>query len=295
MAVSAVLKNSIRWLWTSIGLIPPLYLGFQLFRFVALIMFTIFMVDCTVYHSETSVDCKNFTRYTKVNTPGCDAYCWKGLWIICSIITSGIALCFLTVPNKLTEQLRPASSIKVMQTLLVKPYFWYMNMIFILVMLYDALIETQNLAKGSSAVEGCVIMSKFLTLCLIFQLNFTYPPYRPEYSWVTISLYHVTLVMFLLDNLCKFVELSIWVSYKLYAINPDNHRQAVQVLLFQVIDLSLYHSFLSFFWSKIFRGKKDVLMVYTPDLAQSVLGIQHQQHTYQPMLQSSQDFTETGP
>lgn len=207
-------------------MVPPLLYAFcQAFRFITLIMFTIFMVDCTVYHFQTSVNCKNFTRYTSASTPGCDAYCWKGLWILCSIITSSLALCISMIPNNLTEQLRPAKNIQVIQSLIRKPYFWYLSFIFILVMLYDALIETQTLTHGSSAVEVGVIVCKFLTLCLIFQLNFTYPPTKQQHSVFNMSLYYITLALFLLDNLCKFVELSIRVSYKLYSMNTDNHKQ----------------------------------------------------------------------
>lgn len=82
----------------------------------------------------------------------------------------------------------------------------------------------------------------------------------------------MTLSIFVLDNLCKFVELSVRISYKLYTVNTKASNRELQVisLMLQIVDASLYHSFATFFWNKIFRGRSDVLMTYSPDLAQSL-------------------------
>ena len=72
--------------------------------------------------------------------------------------------------------MRPASNLQVMRYLVIKPYFWYLNFIVFLVVIYDTIILSQRHVSGSQQVEVGVVVSKLLTVCLIFQLNFTYPP-----------------------------------------------------------------------------------------------------------------------
>lgn len=118
-----------------------------------------------------------------------------------------------------------------------------------------------------------MIFSKLLTVTLIFQLNFTYPPSTADgFSLIFLVLYYMTLSIFFLDNSCKFVELTVRISYKLYTVNSKIPRRELQVvgLMLEIVDAALYHSFATFFWNKIFRGRSDVLMTYSPDLAQSL-------------------------
>lgn len=236
-------------------------------------MFAIFMVECSVFHNETSVDCDiNFTTY---RTPGCGPYCWKGMWIGCSVITClvGLFMVFVPVASRLIHRMRPAPDTSIVRSLIVKPYFWRLNIIVLLVVVYDAIIICQKHVSGSEQVEIGVIVSKLLTVTLIFQLNFTYPPSTADgFPLIFLVLYYMTLSIFFLDNSCKFVELTVRISYKLYTVNSKIPRRELQVvgLMLEIVDAALYHSFATFFWNKIFRGRSDVLMTYSPDLAQSL-------------------------
>ena len=245
----------------------------SLFRFVTLVMFAMFMVECSVFHNETSVDCDiNFTTY---HIHGCGPYCWKGMWIGCSVITCmvGLFIVFVPVASRHIQRIRPASNTSVVRSLIVKPYFWHLNVIVLLVVVYDGIILCQKHVTGSEQVEIGVIISKLLTVILIFQLNFTYAPSTADgFPLIFLVLYYMTLSIFVLDNLCKFVELTIRISYKLYTINSQMPNRELQVvsLMLEIVDAALYHSFATFFWNKIFRGRSDVLMTYSPDLAQSL-------------------------
>ena len=236
-------------------------------------MFAIFMVECSVFHNETSVDCDiNFTTY---HTPGCGPYCWKGMWIGCSVVTClvGLFMVFVPVASRYIQQIRPASNTSIVRSLIFKPYFWHLNIIVVIVVVYDAIILSQKHVNGSEQVEIGVIVSKLLTVILIFELNFTYSPSTADgFPLIFLVLYYMTLSIFVLDNLCKFVELSVRISYKLYTVNSKILKRELQVvgLMLEIVDAALYHSFASFFWNKIFRGKSDVLMTYSPDLAQSL-------------------------
>ena len=231
------------------------------------------MVECCVFHNKTSVDCDiNFTTY---HTPGCGPFCWKGMWIGCSVITCLVGLFIVFVPfaSRHIQRIRPASNTDIVRSLIVKPYFWYLNIIVLLVVVYDAIVQRQNDVSGSEQVEIGVIVSKLLTVILIFQLNFTYPPSTADgFPPIFPVLYYMTLSIFFLDNLCKFVELTVRISYKLYIVNSKMPNRELQVvgLLSEIVDAALYHSFATFFWNKIFRGRSDVLMTYSPDLAQSL-------------------------
>ena len=97
------------------------------------------MVDCTLYHDSTSVDCEGFTVY---KMPHCDPYCWKTIWLVCSIITSTVWFCLLN--TKMLPRLRPARNKKIFWNIIKKPYFWSLNTTTGSVVLYDVLIMVNN-------------------------------------------------------------------------------------------------------------------------------------------------------
>ena len=118
-----------------IAYFPQFCIVFQLFRLFTLVMFSIFEVDCTLYHDSTSVDCEGFTVYI---IPHCDPYCWKTIWLVCSIITSTVWFCLLN--TKMLPRLRPARNKKIFWRNIKKPYIWSLNTTTGSVVLYDVLI-----------------------------------------------------------------------------------------------------------------------------------------------------------
>ena len=191
------------------------------------------------------------------------------MWVVWSALTSIIWLFVLCVPvaNRHIQGMRPASNLRVMRYLVIKPYFWYLNFIVFLVVIHDAIILSQKHVSGSQQVEAGVVVSKLLTVCLIFQLNFTYPPSgNLSLRRLIASRYYITLLIFVLDYLCKFIELSIRIAYKLYSVNSSASDRELQVigLMLEVADALLYKNFTHLFSNKILRGKSDVLMKYAP-------------------------------
>ena len=220
-------------------------------------MFSIFLVDCILYHGSSTVDCANFTVY---NTPTCDAYCWKTVWLVCSILTSTVYICLLN--TTLLPQLRPVGNKAILKCLLRKPHFWSLNTLTAFVVLYDVLIMFQN-KKARIHIECLVIVSKLWTLCLLYQLNFTFPPSTPRgFRPISRAAYCITLSIYALDNLCKFVADSAQVAFKFYTVNRDLPEPLTIVnLMLMIINATLYHSFLQFFWQKLFRSDEDILKV----------------------------------
>ena len=169
------------------------------------------------------------------------------MWVVWSALTSIIWLFVLCVPvaNRHIQGMRPASNLQVMRYLVIKPYFWYLNFIVFLVVIYDTIILSQKDQKhvsGSQQVEAGVVVSKLLTVCLIFQLNFTYPPSgNLSPRRLIASCYYITLLIFVLDNLCKLIELSIRIAYKLYSVNSSASDRELQVigLMLEVADALL--------------------------------------------------------
>ena len=194
------------------------------------------------------------------------------MWVAWSALTSIIWLFVLCVPaaNRHIQGMRPASNLQVMRYLVIKPYFWYLNFILFLVVIHDAIIlsqKDQKYVSGSQQVEAGVVVSKLLTVCLIFRLNFTYPPSgNLSPRSLIASCYYITLLIFVLDYLCKLIELFIRIAYKLYSVNSSASDRELQVigLMLEVADAPLYKNFTHLFSNKIFRGRSDVLMIYAP-------------------------------
>lgn len=246
-----------------------LYISLQLFRLASLVLFSIFLVYCTLWNGQTTVDCQNFTVY---RDPVCGPYCWKTVWLSLSSLTSILWLSLLrkgTLP-----ELRPARNRVLLKRLLAKPFFWSLSLILVLVIIYDALIMIQN-HSAKIHVEIMVIASKVLTLPLIFQLNFTLSPSkRRQFSGLAVAAYCFTLLLYVLDNLSKFVIISAQVAFKFYTVDSivSNKPTTIIDLVLMVVNGSLYHSFMQFFWNKLFLRDKDVLSVFRANLEDS-LGI----------------------
>jgi len=118
--------------------------------------------------------------------------------------------------------------------------------------------------KAKIGIECLVTVSKLWTLCLLYQLNFTFPPCTQEgFRRISRAAYCITLSNYVLDNLCKLLAASAQVAFKFYTVNDDRGKlpkpKEIINLMLMVINASLYHNFLQFFWQKLFRGDKDIL------------------------------------
>lgn len=237
-------------------------------------MFSIFLADCVLTHGSSSVDCKNFTVY---KIPVCGPYCWKTAWLCCSILTSTVFICLLH--SALLPELRPVKNKVIFKCLIEKPYFWSLNTTTAIVVIYDVLIIFGN-RDARIHIECLVIISKLLTLYLLYQLNFTFPPCTQKgYRRISRAVYCITLSIYVLDNLCKFLMDTTQVAFKFYTVN-DNAPKPVTVLnlMLMIINASLYHSFCHFFWYKLFRGDKDILKVFKEKFVDTT-GINERAHT----------------
>lgn len=231
----------------------------QIFRLASLAMFGIFMVDCTLWQSSTSVDCKNFTVY---KIPLCDGYCWKVLWLTSSMITS--VICLLLMWKRFNPELQPVQDKAIIKRLVKKPFFWSLVLILALVIVYDALIISEN-RDAKPGVEAAVILWKVITLMLIFQLNYTFPPSTlRHYRRITVLAYYFSLFLFFLDNFAKFTATSAQVAFRFHTVfkNCSLKAKSIVDLMLMVVNGLLYHSYMSFFWNKMFLGEKNVLLVY---------------------------------
>ena len=158
----------------------------------------------------------------------------------------------------LLPELRPVNNKTILKCLVRKPYFWSLNTITALVVFYDVLIMVQN-ENAKIHVECLVVVSKLLTVYLLYQLNFTSPPCRP----ISRAAYCITLSIYVLDNLCKVLVVSAQVAFKFYTVNHNLPKPMTIInLMLMIVNASLYHSFLQFFWQKLFRGDKDILKVF---------------------------------
>ena len=212
--------------------------------------------------------CANFTVY---QVPNCGPYCWKTVWLGSSCLTSLLWLCFLCYGGLPT--LQPTRNLELLKRLVSKPYFWSMSALLWTVVLYDALIMVQN-HSAKISVETMVILSKVFTMVLVFQLNFTLSPSTSrKFSRLATSAYCFTLFLFVLDNLVKFTLTGTQVAFKYYTTEVDTGSSdpiGILDLMLMLVNGTLYHSFMQFFWQKLFLRDKDVLLVVRTDLQDSL-------------------------
>ena len=252
------------------------FLILQIFRLVSLALFGIFVVDCTLWLDATSVDCKNFTVY---KDPLCDGYCWKTLWLVSSLATSSISVCLMC--HRINPELRPVRNIVVIRFLFTRPFFWSLNLLLVLVIIYDALIIHEN-EDEKTAVEVLVVLSKVFTVVVVFQLNCTLCPSQKQgFRCITVITYYLCIFVFVLDNFLKFTTVSAQVAFKFYTISKGSSVKALGIidLMLMVVNGLLYHKFLQFFWEKLFLGEKDILMVYRVSFVETLDKTNRRQNT----------------
>lgn len=217
----------------------------------------------------TTVDCANFTVYQDHN---CGPYCWKTVWLGSSCLTSLVWLSFLR--QGALPTLRPSRNRELLKRMVGKPYFWSMSAVLATVVLYDSLIIYQN-PSAKPAVEVMVMLSKVLTLALVFQLNFTLSPSTSrQFSRFAVAAYCFTLFLFVLDNLVKFTIITAQVAFKFYTVEVptpgSSEPLTILDLALMLVNSTFYHSLMQFFWSKLFLRDKDVLLVVRADLEDSL-------------------------
>lgn len=113
------------------------------------------MDDLSVLKTTPNVDCNGFTVY---DIPNCDPYCWKTIWLACSIITSTVWLLLLN--TKMLPKLRPLRNKKIFMSIIKKPYFWSLNTI--TVELYISAFKEKRL---SSHFQRCLLFN-YVCFCL---------------------------------------------------------------------------------------------------------------------------------
>ena len=230
-------------------------------------MFSVFMVDCTLWYSSSSVYCSGFDLFPSPST-------WKNVWLCCCKSTS--VLCLSLLNKTFLPDLRPTTSVQVLICLCGKPYFWSANFQLVIVIAYDALTVCGNVEGHFITSLGLLaVFSKLFTLLLMYQLNFTRPPKKiAGFAMAARLAYTVTVVAFTADNLILFLGETTQVAYKIYSIRSSRNMSTDQAanisLMLRVVNASLYYEFWYFFWCKLFHGNKDILTTYQANLADVV-------------------------
>ena len=106
----------------------------------------------------------------------------------------------------------------------------------------------------------------FQTVDIVFviSIEFYISAFRGKgFRAISRGAYCLTLSVFVLDNLCKFLVVTSQVAFKFYTVEHGITKPMTIVdLMLMIINASLYLSFLQFFWQKLFRGDKDILTVF---------------------------------
>lgn len=242
-----------------------LYIVLLAFRFVSLLMYTIFSADCLLYRSSTGADCQNFTIYPH-------PYQWKLAWASLSI--TNLLLLFLVLSPSVSRNnrdLAPLGLHSALKVLKGRPQFWTSIAQIICASIYDVMITVKN--SGTSFTLWLFIVMKVLTLLMIYQLNFIFPPTTAKgYSFPVVVAYNLTLLCFTMDYLLKFFMESTGVVFKVYTfkVTGEQHSEKVINLMLMIINASLYRFMWNFLWNKLFCGDKDILTTFRSNFEDTV-------------------------
>ena len=244
-----------------------LYLLFLAFRFISLLMYTIFCTDCLLRHS-SSADCQNFTLYH-------NPYMWKTAWSSLSI--ANLLLWLPLFIFGFFDDLNPLRFRAVLKALIRRPQFWTSVAQITCASVYDGLIVAEN-SKAHKQTEVLFIVMKCLTMLMVYQLNFMLPPSSERgYGVLVVGAHNLTLFCFAMDNLSKFSIESAVVVFKVYTFDPkkQHHPMKVLNLMLMIVNASLYAFFWHFLWNKLFCGEKDILTIFRSNFEDTQAVLMH--------------------
>ena len=113
----------------------------------------------------------------------------------------------------------------------------------------------------NTAIAGLFMSEKILTTCTVFAFNFLRPPgSHDSYPALRVS-YNASVVSALIENTYLFFRVSLDTTFQISSkerfSNLDDSMNAVLVMLI-AIEATFRWSLVSFFWSKLFHGRKDI-------------------------------------
>lgn len=228
------------------------YFAFLIWRFVSIVLYSVYATDCFLRAKLATLRCENFTRYP-------DPINFEIAWQFTSAISGLIAIAILFKLPKF-----PGLQV-VCSRLLRLARFWSFLFQLIVVVTYNSILFFHEHLPGSAVIEVGFIVDEITVFVVVCLWNFVPAPYV-EFSRSSKLLYayNLSLILFFLENFFLFLLMSSQAALDITGIHEFENRpkglQALGIVL-NATEATFYFAVMKFMWNKLFEcGKSQDLL-----------------------------------
>ena len=229
------------------------YFGLLLWRFIALILFSIHATDCLFREKHSSYDCKNFTRFLHADE-------LEVAWQTASVINTLIVIAVLVkVPGYkgylFTLRLNSKHA-----------RFWSLFFQLLATVTSKIVVISSELPAMSELIEIGYIAMEVSSTFVVDLWNGVYTPWKtstvPIFR-VAHGAYVLSVLVFILEYFYLFIITSAQAAFQVtglyYSRGISSAVQVIAVVL-NAAEATFYYSVMKFFWNKMFDGERNLLI-----------------------------------
>ena len=229
------------------------YFGLLLWRFIALILFSVHVTDCLLREKHSSYGCENFTLFSHANE-------LEVAWQTASVINSLIAIAVLVkVPGYKGYLSTLRSNSK-------HARFWSLFFQLLATFTSKIVVISTGLPTMSALIEIGYIAMEVSSTFVVYLWNGVHTPWKdsgvPMFR-VARGAYILSLLVFILEYFYLFIITSAQVAFQvtgLYFSPGVSSAVQIVVVVLNATEATFYYSVMKFFWNKWFYGERNLLI-----------------------------------
>ena len=229
------------------------YFGLLLWRFIALILFSIHVTDCLFREKHSSYGCKNFTLFSHADE-------LEVAWQTASVINTLIIIAVLVkVPGYKGYLSTLRSNSK-------HARFWSLFFQLLATVTSKIVVISTGLPAMSELIEIGYIAMEVSSTFVVCLWNGVHTPWKtsrvPIFRLAHVA-YILSLLVFILEYFYLFIITSAQAAFQVtglyYSRGISSAVQVIAVVL-NAAEATFYYSVMKFFWNKMFYGERNLLI-----------------------------------
>ncbi|XP_022780722.1 uncharacterized protein LOC111321967 [Stylophora pistillata] len=226
-----------------------IYFGILIWRFISLVLYTIYATDCFFREKVASYRCQNFTIFPYAKELEIN---WQ---VVSFINTVLIILVLREVPGYEGYRSAIRNNSKYAR-------FWSLFAQLLVAVGYNIIVICTETSRVNKIIEVMFILGEIATTLVVYLWNKVAAPWREPRDTVKNLAYSLTLLLFIVENLYLFILISTQAAFQVTGV--DNFRRTPSALravtiMVNAAEATFYYAMMKFFWNKWFDDRRNLL------------------------------------
>lgn len=222
------------------------YFVFLLWRFISLVLYSMYATDCFLRAKLATLRCENFTLYPNPTR-------FEIAWQTCSAVNNIIAIGILfKLPEFPGWNAVSARLVRIAR-------FWSFLFQLVVVITYNMILFCHEHLAESAIIEVGFIFDEITITAVVCLWNFVPAPRNRSNRFPCLSVaYILTLVVFFLENFFLFLLMSSQAALDITGIHEfETRSKGLQALgiVFNATEATFYFAVMKFMWNKLFEDE----------------------------------------